>query len=48
MSTYNSCFYENSPKMPSKLSYGDDSKFSDRHALANTVDPDQTAPRGAV
>ena len=25
-----------------------DSKFSDRQALANSADPDQTAPRGAV
>ena len=23
-------------------------KFSDRYALANSADPDQTAPRGAV
>ena len=25
-----------------------DPKFSDRYAWANSVDPDQTAPRGAV
>ena len=25
--------------------YRNDSKFSDRHAWANSVDPDQTAPR---
>ena len=28
--------------------YRNDLKFSDRYALANSVDPDQTAPRGAV
>ena len=28
--------------------YRNDSKFSDRYASANSVDPDQTAPRGAV
>ena len=28
--------------------YRNDPKFSDRYALANSADPDQTAPRGAV
>ena len=28
--------------------YRNDPKFSDRYAWANSVDPDQTAPRGAV
>ena len=28
--------------------YRNDPKFSDRQAWANSVDPDQTAPRGAV
>ena len=28
--------------------YRNDPKFLDRYALANSVDPDQTAPRGAV
>ena len=28
--------------------YCDDPKFSDRYAWANSADPDQTAPRGAV
>ena len=28
--------------------YGNDPKFSDRYAWANSVDPDQTSPRGAV
>ena len=28
--------------------YGKDPKFSDRQVWANSVDPDQTAPRGAV
>ena len=31
-----------------KLSYRNDPKFSDRYAWANSADPDQTAPRGAV
>ena len=29
-------------------SYHNDPKFSDRQAWANSADPDQTAPRGAV
>ena len=28
--------------------YRNDPKFSDTQALANSADPDQTAPRGAV
>ena len=28
--------------------YCDDPKFSDKYAHANSVDPDQTAPIGAV
>ena len=28
--------------------YQNDPKFSDRQVLANSADPDQTAPRGAV
>ena len=28
--------------------YHNDPKFSDRQVWANSVDPDQTAPRGAV
>ena len=28
--------------------YRNDLKFSDRYAWANSADPDQTAPRGAV
>ena len=28
--------------------YRNDPKFSDRQAWANSADPDQTAPRGAV
>ena len=28
--------------------YRNDPKFSDRFAWANSADPDQTAPRGAV
>ena len=28
--------------------YCNDPKFSDRYAWANSADPDQTAPRGAV
>ena len=28
--------------------YSNDPKFSDRYAWANSADPDQTAPRGAV
>ena len=28
--------------------YSYDPKFSDRYAWANSADPDQTAPRGAV
>ena len=30
------------------LFYRNDPKFSDRYAWANSADPDQTAPRGAV
>ena len=30
------------------LIYRNDPKFSDRYAWANSADPDQTAPRGAV
>ena len=29
-------------------SYCNDPKFSDRYVLANSADPDQTAPRGAI
>ena len=29
-------------------SYRNDPKFSDRYTWANSADPDQTAPRGAV
>ena len=32
----------------SVLKYRNDPKFSDRYAWANSADPDQTAPRGAV
>ena len=28
--------------------YRNDPKFSDRYVWANSADPDQTAPRGAV
>ena len=28
--------------------YRNDPKFSDRYALANSADPDQTAPLGAI
>ena len=31
-----------------KEDYRNDPKFSDRYAWANSADPDQTAPRGAV
>ena len=31
-----------------KFDYRNDPKFSDRYAWANSADPDQTAPRGAV
>ena len=31
-----------------KTDYHDDLKFSDRQVWANSVDPDQTAPRGTV
>ena len=30
------------------LTYCNDPKFLDRQVLANSVNPDQTAPRGAV
>ena len=30
------------------LEYSTDPKFSDRQVRANSADPDQTAPRGAV
>ena len=30
------------------MKYRNDPKFSDRQVQANSVDPDQTAPRGAV
>ena len=30
------------------LTYRNDPKFSDRYTWANSADPDQTAPRGAV
>ena len=30
------------------FTYRNDPKFSDRYVLANSADPDQTAPRGAV
>ena len=32
----------------SGIEYRNDPKFSDRCAWANSADPDQTAPRGAV
>ena len=31
-----------------KFEYHNDPKFSDRLVWANSADPDQTAPRGAV
>ena len=31
-----------------RMRYHNDPKFSDRYAWANSADPDQTAPRGAV
>ena len=30
------------------VNYRNDPKFSDGHVWANSADPDQTAPRGAV
>ena len=33
---------------PAAAHHGNDPKFSDRYAWANSADPDQTAPRGAV
>ena len=30
------------------MKYRNDPKFSDRQVYANSADPDQTAPRGAV
>ena len=36
------------PGHPPNLMYRNDPKFSDRSAWANSADPDQTAPRGAV
>ena len=42
-------FYTVIFQMPSlTLGYRNDPKFSDRYAWANSADPDQTAPRGAV
>ena len=35
-------------KITEELLYRNDPKFSDRYAWANSVDPDQTAPTGAV
>ena len=35
-------------KMCFREMYRNDPKFSDRYAWANSADPDQTAPRGAV
>ena len=40
----NSCLYLTAMKD----TYRNDPKFSDRYAWANSADPDQTAPRGAV
>ena len=34
--------------LKSVLKYCNDPKFSDRYAWANSADPDQTAPGGAV
>ena len=34
--------------LPITSIYCNDPKFSDRYACANSADPDQTAPRGAV
>ena len=34
--------------IPRNRLYRNDPKFSDRYAWANSADPDQTAPRGAV
>ena len=33
---------------PTIKAYRNDPKFSDRYTWANSADPDQTAPRGAV
>ena len=43
-------FWQQSMKFlwTSNLKYRKDPKFSDRHIRANSADPDQTAPRGAV
>ena len=38
----------NSDDPDQMLHYRNDPKFSDRQVWANSADPDQTAPRGAV
>ena len=41
-------FFENDKKSFIITQYRNDPKFSDRQVWANSADPDQTAPRGAV
>ena len=44
---YDSAFPK-SPKIVQIRQFRNDPKFSDRPVWANSADPDQTAPRGAV
>ena len=39
---------EKNNRFDSRMKYRNDPKFSDRQVYANSADPDQTAPRGAV
>ena len=50
ISTHNLCFEQKLVKKNylKVLVYRNDPKFSDRQFWANSADPDQTAPRGAV
>ena len=46
--TFGAVLYCNDCITSAKIAYHNDPKFSDRYAWANSEDPDQTAPRGAV
>ena len=48
VSKYNEGKTELERKLYCASKYRNDPKFSDRYAWANSADPDQTAPRGAV
>ena len=48
MVTHNICFVEKLEKIYGKCSKTSNTNVSDKMTYANSADPDQTAPKGAV